>query len=105
MSCPPGHWIIALFSYSTLNGYLKIYDRKKKKNITVGKGAGLRWSEVPGEFAYTRIELDDRGGTVNTDILLRDIDGTIRFPVRKVPVIGKRIPVFFPADHFLYEGP
>lgn len=88
-------------SYYTLNGDLKIYDREKNENIIVGKGAGLRWSEEPGEFAYTRIELDDRGGIVNTDILLKDIDGNIRFDTESADEM-ETDPCFLPGGSLLY---
>ncbi|MCK4813956.1 MAG: PKD domain-containing protein [Candidatus Marinimicrobia bacterium] len=88
-------------SYSSLDGNVKIYDISQDKTINLGQGSNLRWSDKADEFVYTRIDLDDKLGIINTDIVVSDVSGIVRFDTQ-TPDIMETNGAFLPDGSIMY---
>lgn len=64
-------------AYNRLDGILFIYDTQSGRTQEIGRGADLRWSESGDSYLYTRIELDDAGSIINTDIVFAGVNGEL----------------------------
>jgi PKD repeat protein len=88
-------------AYSCLDGSLKIFDRTNKSIINLGDGGGFVWSNIPGEYAFTKIYLNEKGSIQHTDIIHSTVEGEIIIETN-TPVLNEKEPYFDNKGELLF---
>ncbi len=88
-------------SYNSLDGKLKIYDKINKNTIDLGNAADLHWSPSSNKFSYLKVESNENGSNIKTDVVVSDISMQI-ISSTNTDNIQEKYPFYLNDDQIAY---
>lgn len=91
-----------LIAYSTLTGFIKVYDCIKNITYDIGEGKGVNWSpDSKWLIYYTTQTIGNE--LINSDLYISKYDGSEKFQLTNTPDILEMEPNFVDENNIIYH--
>lgn len=88
-------------AYSSLSGFIKVYDINNKINYNIGYGKGYRWSKDSKNILFYRFDTDGLN-LINSDIFISSYDGKEIYNITNTFDRFEIEPIFINAKEIIF---
>ncbi|MEO0160641.1 MAG: hypothetical protein ABIL74_00005, partial [candidate division WOR-3 bacterium] len=89
-------------AYSTLGGFIKIYDRIENRTYDIDEGKGFKWSPDSRYLIYYKTYTDGHKLT-NSELFMSNYDGSTKNQLTNTPDICEMDPSFIDSKRIIYH--
>ncbi|MEO0137957.1 MAG: T9SS type A sorting domain-containing protein [candidate division WOR-3 bacterium] len=89
-------------AYSTLGGFIKVYDRIENRTYDIDEGKGFKWSPDSRYLIYYKTYTDGHKLT-NSELFMSNYDGSTKNQLTNTPDICEMDPSFVDSKRIIYH--